>query len=72
MAEAVIAEATISPGHDGQAELVVKVRHPNGVVDSVTLDARCADKLMRDCHVESAGALRGQPWQRLIEVLEPV
>ena len=50
----------------------MKIRHPNGVVDSVTLDSQCADKLMRDCDVESTDALRGQPWQRLIEVLDSV
>jgi len=69
--EAVIAEALIGPGHDGQAELVVKIRHPNGVIDSVTLNAECADKLMRDCDVQTAGGLRGQPWNRLTHLLDP-
>jgi len=68
--EAVIDDAVVAPGHDGQAVLVVRIRHENGVVDSVTLDAACARKLMEDCGAESAGALRGHPWHRLLAVLE--
>ena len=39
----VIVDALAAPGHDGAAVLVVRVRHENGVVDAVTLDARAAD-----------------------------
>jgi hypothetical protein len=70
MPEPVIAEAVVAAGHDGQAELVVRVRYPNGALDSVTLDARCARKLIEDCSAQSAEELRGQPWQRLLDVLE--
>jgi len=37
--EPVIADATVAPGHDGQAVLVVRLRHENGAFDTVTLDA---------------------------------
>jgi hypothetical protein len=70
VAEPVIADARIAPGHDGEAVLVVRIAHANGVVDSVTLDARCARKLMEDCEAETAEQLAGQPWQRLLAVLE--
>jgi hypothetical protein len=40
------------------------------VVDSVTLDARAAGKLLADCNAEAAEELRGQPWSRLLTVLE--
>lgn len=70
MPEPVIADAVVAAGHDGQAELVVRVRYENGALDSVTLDARCARKLMEDCAAESAEELRGQPWQRLLAVLQ--
>ena len=70
MAEPVIADAVVGPGHDGEAILVVRVVHQNGGVDSVTLDARCARKLMDDCGVETAAELAGQPWHRLLAVLE--
>jgi hypothetical protein len=67
----VIDGALVAPGHDGQAVLVVRVRYASGAVDAVTLDADCARKLLEDCGVASAEALRGQPWQRLLAVLEP-
>jgi hypothetical protein len=67
--ETVIETALVAPGHDGQAVLVVRLRHENGVVDSVTLDADRARKLIESCAVESAEELRGQPWQRLLDLL---
>ena len=70
MAEPVIADAVVAPGHDGQAVLVVRVRHENGACDTVTLEAEQARKLLEDCAAESAEQLRGQPWQRLLTVLE--
>ena len=70
MPEPVIVEAVVGPGHDGEAVLVVRVVHENGGVDSVTLDARCARKLMEDCGAETAEQLAGQPWHRLMAVLE--
>lgn len=70
MTEAVIDDAVVAPGHDGQAVLVVRVRHANGARDTVTLEAEQARKLMEDCAAERAEDLRGQPWQRLLHVLE--
>lgn len=65
-----IADAVVAPGHDGQAVLVVRVRHENGAVDTVTLEAEQARKLLEECAAESAEQLRGQPWQRLRTALE--
>jgi hypothetical protein len=65
-----ITEAIVAPGHDGEAVLVVRVRHENGVVDSVTLDADSAQRLIEACAVATAAELRGQPRQCLIDVLE--
>jgi hypothetical protein len=70
VAEPVIADAVVAPGHDGQAVLVVRVRHENGAVDTVTLEADQARKLLEECAAESAEQLRGQPWQRLRTALE--
>jgi hypothetical protein len=67
----VIADAIVAPGHDGQAVLVVRVRHESGACDTVTLDADQARKLMDDCEARTAEGLRGQPWRRLLAVLEP-
>jgi hypothetical protein len=65
-----IDEALVSPGHDGQAVLVVRVRYANGAVDTVTLAAEPARKLLDACAAEGLAELRGQPWQRLLHVLE--
>jgi hypothetical protein len=69
MAEPRIAGASVVAGHDGEAQLVVRVRYENGALGSVTLDAACARKLLEDCAAESADDLCGQPWQRLLDVL---
>lgn len=69
MVEPVIAEAVVSPGHDGQAELVVRVRYENGALGSVRLDAECARRLMEDCGAATIAELRGQPWRHLLAVL---
>jgi hypothetical protein len=65
----VIVDAVVVPGHDGQAQRVVRVLYENGALGSVTLEADRARKLMEDCAAESAADLRGQPWQRLLDVL---
>lgn len=71
MPEARIADAVVSPGHDGEAELVVRVRYENGALGSVRLDAACAEKLLQSCGVDDLAGLCGQPWQRLLDVLTP-
>ena len=65
-----IADAIVAPGHDGQAVLVVRLRHENGAFDTVTLDADQARALLEECAATSAADLRGQPWRRLLRVLE--
>jgi hypothetical protein len=65
-----IEDAVVAPGHDGQVVLVVRIRHDNGAIDTVTLDARQAQRLLERCAVETPAALRGQPWRRLLHVLE--
>jgi len=70
VAEPVIADAIVAPGHDGQAVLVVRMRHENGAFDTVTLDADQARMLMEECAAESAAQLRGQPCRRLLDLLE--
>ncbi len=69
MPEPVIVDAVVAPGHDGQAQLVVRVSYENGALGSVTLEADRARQLMEACAAESAEDLRGQPWQRLLDVL---
>jgi hypothetical protein len=67
--EAVIAGAHVVAGHDGEAQLEVSVRYENGALGTVMLDPDCARKLLEDCNAETPDDLRGQPWQRLLDVL---
>lgn len=63
-----ISGAVVAAGHDGQAQLVVRVRYDNGAIGSVTLDAERARRLMENCGVERAEDLQGQPWQRFLDI----
>jgi hypothetical protein len=67
--EPVIAGAHVVAGHDGEAQLEVRVRYENGALGTVTLDAACAQRLLEECAAEKPDDLRGQPWQRLLDVL---
>jgi hypothetical protein len=66
----VITGAQVAPGHDGQAELVVLLRHDNGARDRLTLDADAAERLLARCGVDDISALAGQDWRHLMHVLE--
>ena len=66
-AEAVIVGADLAAGHDGEAELVLRILYPNGVVGNVLLDAEAGYALMRNCNIESLGGLAGQSWRRVLE-----
>jgi hypothetical protein len=65
-AEAVIVGAEICAGHDGQAELLVRVRHENGVVAAVTLDGVTGFALLNVEGAGDAASLVGQPWRRIL------
>ena len=67
----VIEAARVAPGHDGQAELVVVLRHGNGALDHLTLDAAATERLLTRCGVNDIAALAGQDWRHLMYVLEP-
>ena len=69
MAEPVIRDAIAAPGHDGQAVLVVRVRHDNGAIDTVTLDADQARRLLESCETDTLEGLCGKPWRRLLLTL---
>lgn len=65
--EAVIVGAELAAGHDGEAELVVRIRYPNGVVGSVLLDAAAGYALMSNCAADSLDGLKGQSWRKILE-----
>jgi hypothetical protein len=67
--DAVVEGAEIVAGHDGAAELLVRLRHGNGAQSAMSLDAETAFDLMRAAGATSLDGLVGQPWRDLIKGL---
>lgn len=65
--EAIIVGADLAAGHDGEAELVLRIRYPNGVVGNVLLDAATGYALMKNCDIDSLSGLAGQSWRKILE-----
>lgn len=65
--EATIVGAEIAAGHDGAAELVVRLRYANGALGAISVDADAGFRLMENCGASELSGLAGQPWRRLIE-----
>ena len=65
--EAIIVGAEIVAGHDGSAELLVRLRHANGVESPVVLDEETGLKLMAACGASHVDDLAGQSWRRILE-----
>lgn len=70
MSSPVIVAAEISGGHDGQPELILKIEYENGVVSDAVMENALGIKLLAHCQAADLDGLIGQPWQRVIEVLE--
>jgi hypothetical protein len=66
---AVIAAAEIVAGHDGAAELLVRLTHSNGATSAVTLDPATGFDLLRAGAAASLADLVGKPWLPLIKDL---
>lgn len=65
--EAVIESAEISAGHDGSAELVVRLRHVNGTIAPMVLEEAAGLRLMADCGASHVDDLVGQSWRRILD-----
>lgn len=65
--EAVIVGGHIVAGHDGSAELVIRLRHPNGAEGPVVLDEETGLRLMRNCGATHVDDLAGQSWRKIME-----
>ncbi len=65
-AEAVIVSGEIGAGHDGEAELVLRVAYENGIVGTVVLDAAIGFELMRKCGIDRIEDLAGQSWRKIL------
>jgi hypothetical protein len=64
-ASPVVESATIGPGHDGRAELVVRLRHPNGATTTISLAEEALAGLLTSGVVTSLDDLPGRPWSDL-------
>jgi hypothetical protein len=64
--EAVILGAQIVAGHDGSAELLVRLRHPGGQVGSVLLDVEAGLRLIEACDADGPDGLIGQSWRKIV------
>ena len=67
--EAVIASARIAAAHEGVAELVVTLRHPNGGESEVALDHLAASALLSSCEASAPEELAGHSWEKVREAL---
>jgi hypothetical protein len=66
---AVVTRAEIVAGHDGAAELMIRLAHSNGAESAVTLDPETGFDLLRAGSAASLADLVGQPWLALIKDL---
>ena len=64
--EPVIVSAAITAGHDGSAELVVNLRHPNGAIEPVVMDGQKGLDLIARCGAASLDDLAGRSWREIL------
>lgn len=69
MSDAVIERARVAAAHDGSAELIVTLRHPNGGTSDVTLDEIAAAALMQACDAAGPDQLTGHGWDKVRDAL---
>lgn len=58
----VIEAATIGPGHDGRAEVVLTLRYPNGGRSTLSLAEESLGPAMDAAGFTTLDELLGQPW----------
>ncbi|HEX3916946.1 MAG TPA: hypothetical protein VHW60_06370, partial [Caulobacteraceae bacterium] len=61
--------AEIVAGHDGAAELLVRLKHGNGALSTVTLDPETGFDLLRAAGAASLDGLAGLAWAPLVKDL---
>jgi hypothetical protein len=66
---AVVVGAEIVAGHDGAAELLVGLRHENGVAGFVVLDPATGFELMEAAGVSTLDDLVGRRWLDILREL---
>jgi len=63
--DAVVEAAEVVAGHDGAAELLVRLRHGNGALSAVTLDPETGFDLLRVAGAASLDGLIGRAWREI-------
>ena len=66
---AIVIGAEIAAGHDGAAELLVRLRHENGAEGAVQLDPETGFELMKAAGAASLEGLVGRPWLEILRGL---
>jgi hypothetical protein len=61
-----IIAAHVVAGHDGQAEIAVHVRHPNGAVRDISFPHTAIGPVLDAAHITDIDQLVGQPWTVLL------
>ena len=64
-AEAVIVRATIGPGHDGRAEVVVELAYPNGARTELSMAQESVLRAMDAAELTRLDQLEGRSWNVL-------
>ena len=72
LAGAVVTGAEIVAGHDGAADLLVRLRHENGAEGTVTLDTATGFDLMTAAGAAKLDDLVGRPWLDIVKELPGV
>jgi len=67
----VIASAALAAGHDGQAEVVLALRFPNGAVRSASFSHDAIGPALDRAGITDLDALVGKPWSVLIAGATP-
>ena len=62
-----VLDAQVVAGHDGAAELLVRVCYDNGAIGNTVLSADVGFELMQTAGVESLGELVGRSWLEVIK-----
>ena len=55
--------------HDGEAELILRIRYENGGSSEITLDQLASTTLMESCQASSLEELQGHSWEKIREAL---
>lgn len=61
----VVESASVGAGHDGRAELVVSLRHPNGASSTISVDEEALADLLGRGVISSLEDLPGRDWAAL-------